>query len=189
MSAETGSKVLGYTSEDRPLWGQTLRLGSQQVLTMFPATVLVAVLTKFDVGVTLLASGLGAIDGYLVAIPLGLIDFTGLASAAWIQMPNITLPGFGDERAWAVIASAALIAIATIPESTAHLYQMSLYIDQLAKDLGRAPSRLRKNINRVRASTPDPSPLRPRGFIAPRFLQGEGALQTWRPLSATNLHG
>ncbi len=31
--------------------------------------------------------------------------------------------------------SVALIAIATIPESTAHLYQMSLYIDQLAKDL------------------------------------------------------
>ena len=30
-----------------------ISLGFQQVLTMFPATVLVAILTKFDVGVTL----------------------------------------------------------------------------------------------------------------------------------------
>ena len=40
---------------------------------MFPATVLVAILTKFDVGVTLLASGLGALVALLVSrrrIPL-----------------------------------------------------------------------------------------------------------------------
>ena len=50
-----------------------LSLGFQQVLTMFPATVLVAILTKFDVGVTLLASGLGTIVALLVSgrrIPL-----------------------------------------------------------------------------------------------------------------------
>src|SRR4030042_43192 len=99
---ELSTATSGYLPSDVPPPGKMVILGIQQVLTMFPATVLVAVLTKFDVGVTLLASGLGAIDGYLVAIPLGLIDFTGLASAAWIQMPNITLPGFGDERAWAV---------------------------------------------------------------------------------------
>ncbi|MCK7483244.1 MAG: hypothetical protein M0C28_43995 [Candidatus Moduliflexus flocculans] len=56
-------------------------------------------------------------------------------------MPNITLPAFTDPRAWAVVVSIALIAIATIPESTAHLYQMSLYIDALAKELERAPDR------------------------------------------------
>ena len=33
---------------------------------MFPATVLVAILTKFDVGVTLLASGLGTIVALLI---------------------------------------------------------------------------------------------------------------------------
>ena len=44
-----------------------LSLGFQQVLTMFPATVLVAILTKFDVGVTLLASGLGTIIALLVS--------------------------------------------------------------------------------------------------------------------------
>ena len=43
------------------------------------------------------------------------------------------------------MVSVSLIAIATIPESTAHLYQMSLYIDQLAKDMGR-PGKSIKNL-------------------------------------------
>jgi uracil permease len=286
MAVQTESKpakpqVFGYLPADTPPWGAMLSLGFQQVLTMFPATVLVAILTKFDVGVTLTASGLGtiiallvarrkipmyygssfsyiavvmaamksydpacfaakdtvycatgvqivqlgimgtaifeiligllimrvgkaaldrvlppvitgsvaivigialagaalgsasahwgiafvtliitvvfsvylqgkgllgmlpillgAIVGYLVAIPLGLVDFARVGTAAWIEVPKFTLPAFTDPRAWASIAGIALIAIATIPESTAHLYQMSLYIDQLAKELGRAP--------------------------------------------------
>lgn len=42
--------------------------------------------------------------------------------------------------------SIALIAIATIPESTAHLYQMSLYIDALAKEVGKKPIEIKKLI-------------------------------------------
>lgn len=278
----------GSMPEDVPPLGAMLSLGFQQVLTMFPATVLVAILTKFDVGVTLLTSGLGtmvallvtrrripmyygssfsyitvvatamslyardcftdpatfycpegvrlvqvgivgtavveilvgllimrigkealdnvlppvitgsvaivigialagaalnmasvnwlvafvtlimtigfsvylqnrgllgmlpilfgAIAGYVVAIPLGLVRFQLVAEAAWLRTPNITLPAFTDPRAWAVVVGIALIAIATIPESTAHLYQMSLYIDQLAKGLGRRPLEIKKLI-------------------------------------------
>ncbi len=273
-------KVLGYLPQDTPPWGATLSLGFQQVLTMFPATVLVAILTKFDVGVTLLASGLGtivallitrrkipmyygssfsyitviitvmalydrscfestatycpdgvrlaqvgivatailqiavgfliqyigkerldivlspiitssiaivigvalagaalgmasanwvvafitlivtilfsvylegkglwgmlpilwgAIFGYVVSIIMGVVDFTPFTAAQWIRVPNITFPAFTDPRAWAVATSVALIAIATVPESVAHLYQIDLYVDQLAKDQGRKP--------------------------------------------------
>jgi uracil permease len=288
MAVETKQNALGYLPEDTPPWGAMISLGFQQVLTMFPATVLVALLTKFDVGVTLLASGigtiiallvtkrripmyygssfsyisviitvmalyapdcfndptkfycpdgvrlaqvgimatgvleilvgllimrigkaaldkalppivtgsiaivigvalagaalsmasanwlvafitlfftivfsvylqgrgllgmlpilLGAILGYLVAIPFGLVHFAPVMEAAWFRVPNITFPAFTDPRAWSVAISVALIAIATIPESTAHLYQMSLYIDQLAKDLGRAPKGIKKLI-------------------------------------------
>ena len=69
MSAETQSKpkVIGYLPDDRPPMGAMLSLGFQQFLTMFPATVLVAILTKFDIGVTLLASGLGTIIALLVS--------------------------------------------------------------------------------------------------------------------------
>lgn len=281
-------KVLGYLPMDVPPIGAMLSLGFQQVLTMFPATVLVALITKFDVGVTLLASGLGtivallvsgrriplyygssfsyitvvvttmsmyagdcfanpevfycpdgvrlvqvgiigtavveiligllimrvgkealdrvlppiitgsmaivigialagaalgsasanwgvalitlvvtiafsvylqgkgllgmlpillgALVGYLVSIPFGLINWEIVGKADWLVAPAITLPAFGDPRAWGAITGIALIAIATIPESTAHLYQMSLYIDQLAKDLGRAPMEIKRLI-------------------------------------------
>ncbi|MEI2693113.1 MAG: solute carrier family 23 protein [Anaerolineae bacterium] len=287
-ASEVKSKVFGYLPQDVPPIGAMLSLGFQQVLTMFPATVLVAILTKFDVGVTLLATGvgtivallvnkrripmyygssfsyitvvvtamalydptcfsdpntvycpdgvrlvqvgiigtglfnilmgflilrigkaaldrvlppivtgsvaivigialagsalgmasanwlvafitllvtvifsvylqgrgllgmlpilLGAIVGYLVSIPLGLVDFGRIGEAAWVGIPNITLPAFTDGRAWGLVPAIALIAIATIPESTAHLYQMSLYIDQLAKELGRAPLEIKKLI-------------------------------------------
>lgn len=280
--------VVGYLPADTPPWGAMISLAFQQVLTMFPATVLVAILTKFDVGVTLLASGIGtiiallvssrripmyygssfsyisvvitamslyandcfsnpatfycpdgvrlvqvgiigtavveiligllimrvgkaaldkvlppiitgsvavvigvalagaalnmaganwliafitlivtvafsvylqgkgligmlpilmgAIVGYIVAIPMGLVDFAPVGDAAWVRVPNITFPAFGDPRAWAVVISISLIAIATIPESTAHLYQMSLYIDALATELKRAPLEIKKLI-------------------------------------------
>lgn len=285
---DTNSTIMGYMPQDVPSWGPMLSLGFQQVLTMFPATVLVAILTKFDIGVTLFASGLGtiiallvakrqiplyygssfsyitvvitvmskyagdcfndpsmvfcpdgvriaqigilctglfnilfglliqrigkarldkvlppivtgsvaiiigialagtalnmasahwgvafitliltiafsvylqgkglwgmlpillgALAGYIVSLIFGIVDFGPVGEAAWVRWPNFTLPAFGDGRAWGMAISVALIAIATIPESTAHLYQMSLYIDQLAKDLKRKPLEIKKLI-------------------------------------------
>src|SRR5512133_818140 len=60
-------EVFGYMPQDVPPIGAMISLGFQQVLTMFPATVLVAIITKFDIGVTLLASGLGTIIALLVS--------------------------------------------------------------------------------------------------------------------------
>src|SRR5512139_2336919 len=72
-TATVPKKIVGYLPPDAPPWGAMISLGFQQVLTMFPATVLVAILTKFDVGVTLTASGIGTIIALLVSgrrIPL-----------------------------------------------------------------------------------------------------------------------
>ncbi len=287
MSVAESKKISGYLPPDTPPIGALLSLGFQQVLTMFPATVLVAILTKFDVGVTLAASGigtiiallvsgrriplyygssfsyitvvittmslyandcfsstatycpegvrivqvgiigtgileilvgllimrigkaaldkvlppvitgsiaivigialagtalseasanwglafitlivtvafsvylqgkgligmlpilLGAVVGWLVAIPMGLVNFATIGEAAWVRIPAFTFPAFTDPAAWSAVLGIALIAIATIPESTAHLYQMSLYIDQLAKEMGREPLEIKKLI-------------------------------------------
>ena len=288
MSAEPQSTSLGYLPEDTPPVGAMLSLGFQQVLTMFPATVLVAILTKFDVGVTLLASGIGtiiallvskrkipmyygssfsyiavvvtamslyagdcfadpntfycpegvrlvqvgimgtglfniligllimrigkdaldkvlppivtgsiaivigvalagaalnmasanwtvafvtlfatvlfsvymrgrgllgmlpilfgALLGYGVSAVMGIVDYRIISDASWVRLPNITLPAFSDPNAWGLVVSIALIAIATIPESTAHLYQMSLYIDTLAKELKQKPLNIKELI-------------------------------------------
>ena len=67
MSETSSSKVIGYLPDDPPPMGAMLSLGFQQFLTMFPATVLVAILTKFDIFITLLASGLGTIIALLVS--------------------------------------------------------------------------------------------------------------------------
>lgn len=271
------NKVQGYLPPDTPPIGAMISLGFQQVLTMFPATVLVALLTGFDVGVTLFASGLattiallasgkriplyygssfsyiaavlgvmgaewggkeiaqvgiigtavvnilaglviqkagkekldrvlppvitgsiaivigialakaaldmatsqwtvalvtlvatiifsvylqgrgllgmlpvllGAIVGYLtaLALPGNLVDFSKVAEAAWFSVPNFSFPAFTDPNAWKAIVAIAPIAIATIPESTAHLYQISLYVDRLAEQLGRTKLEIKRLI-------------------------------------------
>ncbi len=78
---------------------------------------------------------LGAIVGYIAAIPLGLVNpqFT----SAIIRAPKFTFPVFNDPLTLTVIFGVGVMAIATIPESTAHLYQISLYIDHLADELGK----------------------------------------------------
>ena len=104
---------------------------------------------------------LGAIVGYIITIPTGLLIFgpvdasaragylkyfNDVLTAPVLRLPPVTFPAFTSPNAWAAVFSIALIAIATIPESTAHLYQMSLYIDQLAKDLGRKPTSIKNLI-------------------------------------------
>ena len=86
---------------------------------------------------------LGAIVGYLVSLSFGSDEFCAHRRRQHGSGTAITFPAFTIHDAWAAVAGIALIAIATIPESTAHLYQMSLYIDQLAKELAALRSRSR----------------------------------------------
>jgi len=71
--------------------------------------------------------------GYLAALFQGRIDFSGLANAAVVSVPHFTLPSWSPAAILAIMP----IAIATIPESTAHLYQIDLYVNNLARKLGR----------------------------------------------------
>lgn len=77
---------------------------------------------------------LGAIVGYLVAIPLGLVSITW--SETFFRIPQFQLPIFNDAMTVTVIFGVGIMAIATIPESTAHLYQISLYVDHLCEEKG-----------------------------------------------------
>jgi len=79
---------------------------------------------------------LGAVVGYIVAIPLGLVNFALLGQSAIFRAPQITFPNFGSDMVWTVVFGVGIMAIATIPESTAHLYQISLYVDHLADEKG-----------------------------------------------------
>ena len=80
---------------------------------------------------------LAAILGYIVAIPLGLVNFANFGKEALFRAPQINFPTFNDPLTVTVIVGVGIMAIATIPESTAHLYQISLYVDHLADLLGK----------------------------------------------------
>jgi uracil permease len=80
---------------------------------------------------------LGAIVGYIVAIPFGLVNFSVIGQSALIRAPHITFPTFSSEMTATALVGIGIMCIATIPESTAHLYQISLYVDHLAEEQGR----------------------------------------------------
>lgn len=264
------TKMVGYLPDDTPPFGKLLIFALQQVIVMFPATVLVAIITGFDIGVTICASGLatlgfllitkrriplyygssfsyiaavsgvtatvlaatgskvaaiqaaqagivasglvsivagllikrsgpnavkrilptaitgsiaiviglslaavamgdanknwliagvtliatilfsvylrgtlgqlpvlfGVIAGYLVAWATGNVSFDPLTTAKLFSVPAFTLPVFNN-YGWMAAAAIMPVAIATIPESTAHLFQIDLYVNNLAKRLGR----------------------------------------------------
>ena len=71
----------------------------------------------------------GILVGYVVSIPLGLVDFSQIFANGIIQVPHFTLP----IPNWAAVLAIMPIAIATIPESTAHLFQLDIYVNNLAK--------------------------------------------------------
>jgi len=115
-------------------WGISL-------FTLLP-TVLFSVYLRGKRFLAMIPVLLGALCGYILAVLLGVVDFSTVSQAHWVQAPPFTTPVF----TWAAVLAIAPIAIATIPESTAHLYQISLYVDTLAEDLGRPVLKLKELI-------------------------------------------
>ncbi len=76
----------------------------------------------------------GILSGYAVAAvitlttPHKLIDFAAIANASVIAIPRFTLPLPSAASVFAIMP----IALATIPESTAHLFQLDIYVNELA---------------------------------------------------------
>lgn len=83
---------------------------------------------------------LGLLVGYITALVIGLatginfVDFNKIANdtGAIFALPHFTLP----KPNLAAVAAIMPIAIATIPESTAHVFQLDIYINDLAKKKG-----------------------------------------------------
>src|SRR5512137_589319 len=111
MAAQT--KILGYLPNDQPPFGQLVLLALQHVLTMFPATVLCALLMHFDVSTVLTVTGFGTIVALLGAkfamgkyIPLYYGSSFSYITAVTAFM-NILEPGLQFGQA----ASAATISV------------------------------------------------------------------------------
>ena len=75
----------------------------------------------------------GIIVGYVTALSMGVIDFSQVLAGPVVAVPHFTLP----HMSWGAVLAIMPIAIATIPESTAHLYQLDIYVDHLAEQKGK----------------------------------------------------
>jgi uracil permease len=60
--------------------------------------------------------------------------------------PHLTAPIFTGDLFITALFTISIMAIATIPESTAHLYQISLYVDRFAEETGREKYNLDQHI-------------------------------------------
>ena len=91
---------------------------------------------------------LGAIVGYGLTLVIApdQISFANVAAAPLVAMPHLTAPSFSGPLLLTAIFSISIMALATIPESTAHLYQISLYVDRLAEEQGREKYRLDQHV-------------------------------------------
>ncbi|MDF2543335.1 MAG: xanthine permease [Herbinix sp.] len=80
----------------------------------------------------------GLLTGYVVAVIIGLvtgipfINFNTIEAQGIFNLPEFTFP----KPSLAAVAAIMPIAIATIPESTAHVYQLDIYVNDLAKKKG-----------------------------------------------------
>ncbi len=86
----------------------------------------------------------GVVTGYVASLIMGVVDFTPLTSAAFIQAPHFTLPTIS----WTAVLAIMPIAIATIPESTAHLFQIDIYVNNLAKKRGEKEYKIADKLGR-----------------------------------------
>ncbi len=117
----------GIEGGDLKWWGVAL-------VTLF-STILFSVYLQGKGFIGMLPILLGAIVGYIVAALLGMVNYDAITGAQLITAPHITFPSFTSALSATAIISISVMAIATIPESTAHLYQISLYVDHLAEEL------------------------------------------------------
>jgi len=80
----------------------------------------------------------GLVTGYAAAAVIGgvtgieFINFNTVQSAGVFNLPTFTLP----KPSMMAIIAIMPIAIATIPESTAHVYQLHIYVNDLARKKG-----------------------------------------------------
>ncbi len=83
----------------------------------------------------LLGPIIGCLAAYLIEVSTGVSLFRVLpatANSGFFALPIFTLP----KASWIAVAAIMPIAIATIPESTAHIYQLDIYVNNLAKKKG-----------------------------------------------------
>ena len=75
----------------------------------------------------------GVVIGSFFALLAGKVDFSPVANAGWFSLPKFVFPNFFAAESYEYAFALALLAISTIPESTAHLSQVGIYTNAIAR--------------------------------------------------------
>ena len=75
----------------------------------------------------------GVFIGSIVALITGNLNTTPFHVANWFSVPKFVFPNFFASESYEYAIALALLAISTIPESTAHLSQVGIYTNNIAK--------------------------------------------------------
>ena len=139
--SDAASMVIGTNAQGEVLYaatGSQAALGSNlawviSLVTMI-STILFSVYLKGVAGQLPLLLGpiLGCITAFIIKLATGIDFFKVLpatANSGFFALPIFTLP----KPNMMAVAAIMPIAIATIPESTAHIYQLDIYVNDLAK--------------------------------------------------------
>ena len=83
---------------------------------------------------------LGVIVGYVIAAVTGQIDFSAVADAAWIGLPEFHLASFADPSAWALVPMFLPVVLVLIAENVGHVRGVATMTEDPAinKHTGRA---------------------------------------------------
>lgn len=74
--------------------------------------------------------------GSIIALITGNLNTTPFHVANWFNIPKFVFPNFFSPQSYEYAIALALLAISTIPESTAHLNQVGIYTNNIAEKRG-----------------------------------------------------
>ncbi|MBL3685935.1 nitrate reductase [Leucobacter zeae] len=105
-------------------------LHSTAALITIASILLITVLFRGLIG--RLSIVLGMVVGYVAAALMGIVDFSGVASAAWIGLPDFHLPGnpIADPSLWGLLPSFLPVVLVLIAENVGHVKSVGLMIDR-----------------------------------------------------------
>ena len=110
-------------------WNATESSGWVALITIV-AVVLITVLFRGLIG--RLSIVLGMVVGYIAAVFMGEVDFSSVADAAWIGLPDFHLPGnpFADPALWGLLPMFLPVVLVLIAENVGHVKSVGLMIDR-----------------------------------------------------------
>lgn len=119
-------------------WNATDKSGWVALITIV-AVLLITVAFRGLIG--RLSIVLGMVVGYFAAVAMGEVDFSGVADAAWIGLPDFHLPAnpFADPSLWGLLPMFLPVVLVLVAENVGHVKSVGLMIDRNLDPLtGRA---------------------------------------------------